>query len=70
MLKFKLGCYKPYPLIGISSRDSVLASKGIRIGLPQLIFSMWSLHCILHALIFQFRVTLFDVSSIFTGCSV
>ena len=25
MLKFKLGCYKSYPLTGISSRDSGLA---------------------------------------------
>ena len=33
MLKFKLGCYKSYPLTGISSRDSRLASKEIRIGL-------------------------------------
>ena len=33
MLKFRLGCYKSYPLTGISSRDSGLASKEIRIGL-------------------------------------
>ena len=33
MLEFKLGCYKSYPLTGISSRDSGLASKEIRIGL-------------------------------------
>ena len=26
-MKFKLGCYKSYPLIGISSRDSGLARK-------------------------------------------
>ena len=31
--KIKLGCYKSYPLTGISSRDSGLASKEIRIGL-------------------------------------
>ena len=41
MLKFKLGCYNSYPLKGISSRDSDrLASKEIRICLPQLIFSL------------------------------
>ena len=33
MLEFKLGCYKSYPLTGISSRDSGLASKEIRIAL-------------------------------------
>ena len=33
MLKFRLGCYKSYPLTRISSRDSVLANKEIRIGL-------------------------------------
>ena len=33
MLKFRLGCYKSYPLTRISSRDSGLASKEIRIGL-------------------------------------
>ena len=33
MLEFKLGCYNSYPLTGISSRDSGLASKEIRIGL-------------------------------------
>ena len=41
MLKFKLGCYRPYPLKEISSRDLAgLASKEIWIGLPQLIFSL------------------------------
>jgi hypothetical protein len=36
-----LGCYKPTPLTGISSRDSNrLASKKIGIHLPQLIFSL------------------------------
>ena len=30
MLEFKLGCYKSYPLIGISSRDAELASKEIQ----------------------------------------
>ena len=34
MLKFKLGCYKSYPL----TRDSGLASKEIKIGLHQLLF--------------------------------
>ena len=38
MLKFELGCNKSYPLTGISSRDSGLASKEIRIGLHQLLF--------------------------------
>ena len=38
MLEFKLGCYKSYPLTGISSRDSGLASKEIRICLHQLLF--------------------------------
>ena len=33
MLEFKLGCYKSYPLTGISSRDSGLDSKEIRIWL-------------------------------------
>ena len=42
MLKFKLGCYKSYPLTGIWSRDSGLASKEIWICLPQLIFSLAS----------------------------
>jgi hypothetical protein len=39
--KITLGCYKPTPLIGTSSRDSDgLASKKIGIRLPQLIFSL------------------------------
>ena len=54
---------KSYPLTGISSRDSKgWLAKGIRIGLPQLIFSVWWLYCILHILIFLFRVTLSNVS--------
>src|SRR6185369_5923682 len=41
MPKFKLGCYRPYPLKEISSRDLAgLASKEIWIGLLQLIFSL------------------------------
>ena len=41
MLKFKLGCYRPYPLKEISSpRFSWLASKEIWICLLQLIFSL------------------------------
>ena len=70
MLKFKLGCYKSYPLTGISSRDSGLASKEIRISLPRLIFSAWPIHCILLVLIFLSQVTLSYISKIFTGCSV
>ena len=38
MLEFELGCYKSYPLTGISSRDCGLASKEIRIGLE---FKKW-----------------------------
>ena len=70
MLKFELGCYKSYPLTGISSRDSGLASKEIRISLPRLIFSAWPIHCILLVLIFLSQVTLSYISKIFTGCSV
>ena len=63
MLEFKLGCYNSYPLTGISSRDSEgWLAKGISIGLRQLIFSVWWLYCILHILIFLFRVTLSNVS--------
>ena len=40
MLEFKIGYYKSYPLTGISSRDSGLASKEIWISLRQLIFSL------------------------------
>ena len=49
MLKFRLGCYKSYPLTRISSRDSGLASKEIRIGLEfknrvlQLLPPYWNL---------------------------
>ena len=45
MLKFKLGCYNSYPLTGISSRDSGLTSKEIRIGLE---FKNGVLHWGLH----------------------
>ena len=41
MLEFKSGCYRPYPLKEISSRDLAgLASKEIWICLLQLIFSL------------------------------
>ena len=41
MLKFKLGCYRPYPLKESRPQDSArLASKEIWIFLPQLIFSL------------------------------
>ena len=62
-MKFKLGCYKSFPLTGISSRDSGgMASKETRIGLRQLTSSVWLLHCILH---FLSRVTLSTVSKNF-----
>ena len=71
MLEFELGCYKSYPLTGISSRDSGLASKEIRIGLefkngvlhfPS--FGSFLVYCLLKPQLIQNLWNLLEISKI------